>query len=63
MYSWEITEFLKQRNYEISAYEYSIMLDGSTQIVRVKYNAYSNSFDMWDRDGMYWNYKVYLKNN
>ena len=63
MYSWEITEFLKQRNYEISAYEYSKMLDGSTQIVRVKYNVYSNSFDMWDRDGMYWNYKVFLTNN
>ena len=63
MYSWEITDFLKSRHYEISAYEYSKMLDGSTQIVRVKYNAYSNSFDMWDRDGMYWSFKVFLTNN
>lgn len=63
MYSWEITEFLKSKHYELSACEYKQMIKHSTQIARIKYNPYSNSFDMWDDSGMHWSFKVFLTNN
>ena len=63
MYSWEITDFLKSRHYELSACEYQQMIENSTQITRLSYNSYSNSFDMWDDSGMHWSFKVFLTNN
>lgn len=63
MYSWEITEFLKEKHYELSACEYQEMIKNSTQVTRLSYNSYSNSFDMWDDSGMHWSFKVFLTNN
>ena len=60
MYSWEIDELLRKNNYEISAHTYLEMIKDSTQLTRIKYNPYSNTFDMWDEHGMCWSFRVYL---
>lgn len=61
MYSWEITETLKNNNNEINSETYIEIIHKSSQINHVKYNAYSDSFEMWDKDGMYWNFRVSRK--
>lgn len=61
MYSWEITETLKNNNNEINSETYIKIIHKSLQINHVKYNAYSDSFEMWDKDGMYWNFRVNRK--
>lgn len=61
MYSHEIEELLKIRNYLISNIEYINMIDTSPQIDHVKYNPYSDDFEMWTNDNYYFKYKVYKK--
>lgn len=61
MYSYEIEQLLKLRNYLISNYEYLKMIETSPQISRTRYNPYSNDFETWTKDDYYFRYKVYKK--
>lgn len=61
MYSHEIEELLKLRNYIISSIEYINMIETSPQIDHIKYNPYSDEFETWTKDNYYFKYKVYRK--
>ena len=60
MYSREIEDILKSRNYNIDSNTY-LNICSSTQIVRVKYDPYSQYFEIWTNDDYYWKFNVYRK--
>jgi hypothetical protein len=61
VYSWEIDKEIKSHNNQISASVYLEISDvnKSPQIDHIKYNAYSNCYSMWTKDGWCWNFQVY----
>lgn len=56
MYSWEISEFLKQRNYYIGGDD--LLKVTSTienpQLDHIKFNQGTNEYEMWDKEGNYY---------
>lgn len=60
MYSWEIEKFLKDRNYCIGKNDLKFITDikSHPQLDHIKYNSYDNSYDMWDKEGTYYHFKV-----
>ena len=58
MYSQEIEELLKLRNYLISVKEYLRILETSPQINHIKYNPFDDCFDIWTDDRYYFKTKV-----
>ena len=58
MYSWEIEQLLKLRNYVLSVKEYFDLCDNSPQIVRVTYNPYEDSFLIKTSDNYEFKFKV-----
>lgn len=60
MYSWEIEKFLKDRNYYIGGDDLTFITDmrRHSQLNHIKYDPYNNSYEMWDNDGNYYNFKV-----
>lgn len=61
MYSYEIEQLLKIRNYLINSEEYLNIMKSSPQINHVKYSPYADEFETWTDDNYYWKYKVYRK--
>lgn len=61
MYSHEIDQKIKQYNHQIPSSVYLEISDTNKnpQINHIKYNAYSDSFSMWTKDGWHWDFKVY----
>lgn len=61
MYSYEIEQLLKIRNYLINSEEYLNIMKSSPQIDHVKYSPYTDEFETWTSDNYYFKYKVYRK--
>ena len=61
MYSWEITQTMKDYDYCIPSNVYLDITENSSQINHVTFNPWDSSFEMWDEHGEYWNFKVYYK--
>ena len=61
MYSYEIENLLKYRNYLISNKEYFNICKTSPQINFIEYNPYNNDFYMKTTDNYNFNFKVYKK--
>lgn len=61
MYSHEIDQLLKIRNYLLESEEYAHVMRTSPQIDHVKYSPYTDDFETWTSDNYYWKYKVYIK--
>ncbi len=65
MYTWEIEDLLKFRNYILYNDEYNKIMKTSPQIKHVKYNSYDNTFETWtkedDNSKRYFKYKVRLR--
>ena len=59
MYSWEIQQLMEYKNYLLTCKEYIDMVFGSSQINRVRYNPYSNDYELWTNDNYYVKFKVY----
>lgn len=61
MYSWEIDKIIKSNNGQLSSSIYLEISDinKSPQIDHIKYNAYSNCYSMWTKDGWCWNFQVH----
>ncbi len=59
MYSYEIDAILKQNNYDIDANTYDKICRTSPQLNHIKYDAFTDSFEMWDDDGAHWSFKVH----
>lgn len=61
MFSWEISKILLENNYNIGSETYLHICSTSPQLTRIKYDAWSDSFEMWDGENNYWKFKVYRK--
>ena len=61
MYSWEIQELLKLREYIISNKEYIRILETSPQIREVYYKPYEDMFYIKTDDRCSFKFKVYRK--
>lgn len=61
MYSYEIEQVLKLRNYNIYSDIYLDICNSSPQITHIKYDSYNEDFHIWTNDNYYWNIKVYRK--
>lgn len=61
MYSYEITQTLELQDYNLDSETYINICRTSPQISRVKYDPYSNSFEVWTNDNSYWRFSVYRK--
>ena len=62
MYTWEIENLLKLKQYLLTGREYLNMVQTSPQIKRIKYNPYNDTFEIWtkedDNSEHYFKYKV-----
>lgn len=60
MYSWEIKKFIEERNYELNQEEinYVININNSPQISEIRFHPYTNTYEIFTRDGMYVSFKV-----
>lgn len=58
MYSWEIDNLLRLRNYLIENKEYLEIVWNSPQISYLKYDPFTKDYEMWTSDNFYWKYKV-----
>lgn len=62
MYSWELSEYIKQRNGKLSKDEYSeINQLTCPQITRVLYNTFTNKFLIYTSDDYVLEFEVYNK--
>ena len=61
MFSWEISQILLENNYNIDSETYLYICSTSPQLTRIKYDAWSDSFEMWDGENNYWKLNVYRK--
>ena len=65
MYSYEIDNYLKERNYYLNSEEVQYITDISihTQICRISYNQEFNYYEMWTKDEWYFKFGVmpYIK--
>lgn len=62
MYDFEISQYLASRNHSLSNKEYTYICDTYPQINHIKYDAWSNKFEMWSNIGGYWSFSVYKEN-
>ena len=55
MYSWEIQNFLKEKNYQIGGDDLLkiISIKENPQLTHIKYNPFNNSYEIWDKEGNY----------
>lgn len=60
MYSWEIEQLLKLRNYLINNKEYFQIsnIKDNPQISYIKYDAYNNDFQIDTKDDYHFKFKV-----
>lgn len=58
MYSHEIEEKLKSENYYIDSDTYLNICYTSPQISRVKYDTFSNDYNIWTKDNWHWTFKI-----
>lgn len=62
MFSYEISNILVSKNYNIDSKTYLEILE-SPQISGIKYNSFENSFEIWDGENNCWKFNVYRKDD
>ena len=60
MYSYEIDNYLRERNWDLTPHDYGIVCDIKTspQICRIQYDAFIDVFHMWTNDGYHWMFRI-----
>lgn len=58
MYSWEIEEYLKERNYYLTSDEiiYVTNIELHPQLARIRYNNEFDFYEMWTSDNYYFKF-------
>ena len=60
MFSNEIDKLVKEHGYNLPCSVYlTLSPTTSPQITRIKYNPFSNQFEIWTDDGYYWKFSVW----
>ena len=57
MYSWEIHTELERNNYVISVEIYNKICE-SPQVLKIKYEPFGDSYELYTTDGYYWRFKI-----
>jgi hypothetical protein len=63
MFSHEIEQTITSQNYHIDSETYFKICSSSPQIWHIKYNPYSNEYEMWSSDNYYWKFTMFRKDN
>lgn len=58
MYSEEIDQLLKSRNYILDPDTYMEICIHSPQIDHIKYTPFEHYFQMWTKDGYFWKFSL-----
>lgn len=60
MYPYEVAEYLKQRNWYIGGDDLIriISIKENPQLRTIKFNSFSNEYEMWDVEGNYYKFKA-----
>lgn len=61
MYSNEISDILRNNNYEIDSKTYINILKNSSQINHIIYKPFDDYYEMWDCFGSYFRFKIFFK--
>lgn len=61
MYSFEIDNAMKSAHHIIDSVTYAEICETSPQIKRVRYRPDDDLFEIWTKDGYYWEFTVYRK--
>lgn len=61
MYSWEIDHILRENSYNIESDTYFHICKTSPQLIQIKYDDYSNFFEIKTSDNYYWKFQVFTK--
>lgn len=61
MYSYEIDQTIKYRDYNIDSKTYLHICQSSPQISRVKYEPFDDNFNIWTDDNYHWTFRVRLR--
>lgn len=61
MYDWELTQYMRDREFKINSKEYIYICNTCPQINHVKYNAWEGKFHMWSDNGCHWSFYVYTE--
>lgn len=61
IFSWEISKILESNNYNIDSETYLHICTTSPQLNHIKYDGWSDSFEMYDGENNYWKFNVYRK--
>lgn len=58
MYSWEIYNFLQEREYYIGGDDLLKIISPqeNPQLNHIKFNPFDNSYEMWDNEGNYFHF-------
>ena len=60
MYPYEVAEYLKQRNWYIGGDDLIRItsIKENPQLRTIKFNSFSNEYEMWDVEGNYYKFKA-----
>lgn len=60
MYPYEVAEYLKQRNWYIGGDDLIKItsIKENPQLRTIKFNSFSNEYEMWDVEGNYYKFKA-----
>lgn len=61
MYSNEISEILRNNNYEIDSKTYINIVKNSSQINHIIYKPFDNYYEIWDCFGNCFRFKIFFK--
>lgn len=60
MYSVELLKYISDRNFSLTGEEvlFATDINEHPQLQHIKYDAYDNNFQMWDKEGNYYYFSV-----
>lgn len=61
MYDWELSQYLNEKKYILTHKEYLYVCNTCPQINHVKYDAFTDDFEVWTDGGCHFRFKVYCK--
>ena len=59
MYDWELTNYLRDKNYNLSASEYIYVFNTCPQLRQISYSPYEDMFTAISDDNEYFRFKVH----
>lgn len=60
MYSWELEQFIKERNFRLGGDDLgrATSIQENPQLTHIQYKAYDNHYNLWDSEGNYFTFEA-----